>query len=166
MAGVVFGFGFSSSFGVFSIIPPTRQQSTSGQTVFQNSHQDSNVISHAQSVKLAVDVLIRQTSFYFSLKNQNKQTNNLGKSQATQTDILHGNKKIKTKWKITHHQSSFNYDLKSLLIFNDTQRTDKNQNETKPPQLSELALLNRGIIGSPKAVTVILTGKMFSRTWI
>lgn len=42
----------------------------------------------------------------------------------------------------------------------------KTKTKTKTPQLPELALLKRGIIRSLKAVTVILTGKMFSRTWI
>lgn len=113
----MFGFGFSSSFGAFSITLPTKQQSTPGQIVFQNSHQDSNVISHAQSVKYAAKVLIQQTSFYFPLKKKPKQKTppkTQEKSQATQADIIHGTKKIKTKWKVAHHQSSFNYDLKSL----------------------------------------------------
>lgn len=66
------------------------EQSTPVQVLVRNHRADFSVFRHADSVKLAVQVLILQTAFYFPFKRTNPE-----KSHAIHADIFHGTSKTK-----------------------------------------------------------------------
>lgn len=134
----MFGFGFSSLFGIFSITPYAIQRSTPSQTVFQNSQHLSCCVSKVGSksfnlinillLSIKKKTLKKPQETHFLPPKKPKKINNQVKSQATQADIFHGTKKIKTKLKTAHHQSSFTSYL--LWYTENWQKTKWNKSPT------------------------------------